>query len=342
MSDREKGTGPGQPEDPVFENRCMTAMVPEFEEPSLDMLEEAAHWIERLAGPHDVEERAAFEGWLAARPAHEFAYAEMLALRDAVGSAAQAAAAREASRPRRRRTMRWLGGLAASVAIVGLGSSWLPELALRMRADAVTARGETQQVRLPDGSRVALNSASAIEVRYSADRRDVRLLKGEAFFDVARNPDRPFAVAAGNARVHVLGTHFNVRLDGVRTTLTVEEGQVRFGAAGHPRGQLIFTAGQQAFVEGTAAQRQPVYDASAAFAWRNGQIVFYRAPLREVVAEIDRYRSGEAFILNSGLGRRTVSGSFSARTPDLALAATVNAVGARMIRLPGGIAIIFD
>ncbi|WEK45192.1 MAG: FecR family protein [Candidatus Andeanibacterium colombiense] len=317
----------------------MEAIVPEFEEPGLDELEAAALWAERLSGPHGLDERAAFEVWLAERPAHEFAWFEMGALREAVQPAARDAAAREhALAPRRRR----IGMLAACAAVLVTGFWTVPELALRLQADGIAATGETRDMRLPDGTHVAVNSGSAIDLRFAPGRREVKLLRGEAFFDVARDPAHPFTIAAGDSRVRVLGTHFNVRMDGARTTVTVAQGRVRFGPSENPASNLILTAGQQAFVESGAAQRQPVYDASAAFAWREGQIIFYRAPLRDVVAEIQRYRAAPVFVLGSGIGARTVSGAFSTRTPDVALANTARLLGLRMITLPGGIALIYD
>lgn len=342
MNDNGKPAEDGYPDTDARREDTMEAIVPEFEEPGLDELEAAAGWAERLSGPHGLEERAEFEAWLAERPVHEFAWFEMAALRDAVQPTAREAVAREQALAPRREGRRRIGTLAACAAALAIGFWAVPELALRLQADGIAPTGETRDMRLPDGTHVALNSGSAIDLRFAGGRRDVKLLRGEAFFDVARDPAHPFTIAAGDSRVRVLGTHFNVRMDGERTTVTVAEGRVQFGPAGAPARNLILTAGQQAFVEDGAAQRQPVYDASAAFAWREQQIIFYRAPLRDVVAEIERYRAAPVFVLGSGIGSRTVSGAFSTKTPEVALANTVKLLGLRMTTLPGRIALIYD
>jgi transmembrane sensor len=318
------------------------AIVPEFEEPDFDMLEAAAHWVERLAVPHDVAERAKFDAWLAERPAHEFAWAEMRVLREAITPAAIESAARYRKPERTWRSLRLATALVAGAAAIVVGCFMLPEVALLASSDAHTARGETRDLRLPDGSRVLLNSGSAVALNFDGRRRGVHLLRGEAYFDIARDPARPFTVATGDADVRVLGTHFNVRLDGARTTVTVAQGRVQFGARGDRQGQLLLTDGQQAFSENGASQRQPIYEPGAASAWRQGQMVFYRTPFREVIAEIQRYRPGTIFLANSALGHRTVSGAFSTRSPDVALANSVHILGAQLLKLPGGIVIVYE
>ena len=231
--------------------------------------------------------------------------------------------------------------VAACLGLVAFGLYAVPEIVLRTRADAITARGETREVVLRDGSRVTLNSGSALDLDMAGGGRGVRLLRGEAFFKVARDPAHPFTVLADNSRVRVLGTQFNVRMDERRTTVTVAEGKVRFGAAGAPAGDVILTRGQQAFVEAGTAQRQPVYDAEAAFAWRGGQIIFYRASLRDVVAEIERYRGAPVFLIGSeAAGVRTVSGALNTKEPDVALEQLVKPLGLKMTRLPGGFVFI--
>ncbi|WP_296615492.1 FecR family protein [Sphingomonas sp.] len=320
------------------------AIVPEFEEPDFDTLERAAEWIEHLSGPHALEKRAAFDAWLAERPAHEYAYAEMRSLREAVAPTAQMTATRERQETalRRQRVRRRIDTVAATAAVLGLGLAWGPDLALRMQADAMTRPGDMEQVSLVDGSRIALNTGSAISTSFASGKREVRLLKGEAFFDVARDPSRPFVITAGDSRIRVLGTHFNVRMDGARTTVTVAHGRVSFGPISNPAAQILLTDGQQAFSEGTSSQRQPVYDQNEALAWRRGRMIFYRKPVRDVIAEIARYRSGNVLVLSSGLGARTISGTFSTRTPDLALTNVARTIGARVLDLPGGITIIYD
>src|SRR5690606_12155282 len=154
-----------------------------------------------------------------------------------------------AIRPKPRRGL-WAGvgvGLAASLlAAVALGTGLVsfgpqvdaPQLAGKPMPASVaspkvpdsgefaTAKGERRTVRLADGSTITLNTDSAIRVGYVADRRLVRLLRGQALFEVARDPHRPFVVQAGAKQVTALGTIFEVRLAAERMKVMVVEGKV--------------------------------------------------------------------------------------------------------------------
>src|SRR5690606_5015875 len=125
-----------------------------------------------------------------------------------------------------RSPVRWRPAAAAAMLAATLGAGvWISRTPadpgpppVREAAPAAkryaTKVGERLNVRLEDGSIVALNTATVLEVAYSPGRRDVRLVRGQALFEVARNHDRPFIVTAGDRRVTALGTAFDVRVDG--------------------------------------------------------------------------------------------------------------------------------
>jgi len=172
-------------------------------------LEQAAAWFARIdRGPLSDREQQAFDGWLAVDPAHHRAFARISRTWNAFGDLAGAVETAP-SAAGYRFGRRWaLAAVAAGLfLILGLGTDLPQRIDAGLRADAVTAAGETRTVSLPDGSTAELNTASAIAVDFGPDGtgpRRVRLLRGEAAFDVVKNPDRPFLVAAGGGTSRVL------------------------------------------------------------------------------------------------------------------------------------------
>ena len=158
-----------------------------------------------------------------------------------------------------------------------------------------TAVGDHQEYRLPDGSVVELAGDSHIELDYSEQERRIRLLRGEALFDVKSNPAQPFIVSAGAGEYRALGTAFNVHAGIGQSTLTVVEGMVQASASGseadytgsnYPR----LVAGESLAIsnDGSIGEVTEV-DPSIALGWRTGLFTFSDAPLNEVFATISRY-----------------------------------------------------
>src|SRR6202042_1154910 len=116
----------------------------------------------------------------------------------------------------------------AVVLFIGVG---LTLFMLETPQEFRTALGEQRSVLLADGSRATLNTASTIEVILQKGRREVRLVQGEALFEVAHDSARPFVVRAGNALLKDVGTQFNVDMRSNGTTVTVVEGQVAVDSA---------------------------------------------------------------------------------------------------------------
>lgn len=309
-------------------------------EPTPEMYEEAAAWILRLRESADEAELGRFRAWLVEAPARQFALAEMETLFEGVRPAAARVHAGEARKRVARRRWR-AGALAASLALALTGIAQREAIAVALLADDSAPAGEQRRVALADGTRVTLNSGSALDERFSARTRAVTLMRGEAFFDVAKDPARPFVIAAGEARVTVVGTHFNVRIDGDETVVTVEGGVVRLGTRDGRQGEIRLTAGQQGFVEGGKVQAQPNFDALAASAWRRGQMVFYNARLDEVVAELNRYRTGAVHVANRRFAAERISGVFSTHDTDDVIRSLEKQLGARSLTLPGGIVFLY-
>lgn len=148
---------------------------------------------------------------------------------------------------RRRRTTRLASGAAAAVALslgigmVGQTSGWFTPAA--MVAHYETQRGQPQTVKLADGSTVRLDGATRLDVTIAGDKRVAMLGSGEAYFDVAHDPARPFTVLAGGSSTRVLGTAFDVTIARGAVRLEVYRGTVRFGNAGGSGRDVILPAG---------------------------------------------------------------------------------------------------
>jgi transmembrane sensor len=309
---------------------------PEQFEPTTAQYERAMEWYIKLRDS-DQRSTSAFEDWKRADLTHEFAYSEVVAM-----FAATTRPSRRAMhhyhrhwRPvRNNRFWRYAGfAIAASIAL--LVASPAIDTLRYMGADAATRPGEMKTVRLSDGSRITLNSASAIDVSMRPDHRAIRLLRGEAYFDVAKNPHRPFTVDAGKAAVQVLGTKFNIRMNPDQSIVSVTEGRVRTVSAGMPDKPIILVGGQEAMVSEDSIQLRPM-DTYATDAWRRHVITFQLTPLRTVVQELNRYRSHNIYIANQSLVNLRVTGIFSTDKPSDALKALEANLGLASFTLPTG------
>lgn len=179
-----------------------------------------------------------------------------------------------------------------------------------------TAAGKRQHLTLPDGSEVTLNTRTVAEVEWHLRSRQVRLVDGEALFDVTHAAWRPFVVRAGETTVRVVGTAFNVRRADPRVTVTVLRGRVHVEEAS---GDAVLLSARQAVESGNGALAvQAAPDPGAITAWKDGKLMFDRTPLAQALVEINRYRTTPATLADPALGRLQISGVFdSARTDAL-------------------------
>ena len=319
---------------------------------------EAAAWVVRLeAGPLAPAEQQAFEAWLETSEQHTAAFAlartawaELGALSTAPSQTATAP--RPAARRRQRRapplsqrpvTRRWVWqGLAASVLLAtGIGAYRTTDPLAMLRADYRTARGETRNIALPDGSTVQLNTNSAIAVRYGTKRRAVELIAGEASFTVAKAADgnrRAFVVQAAGGEVTALGTRFVVRRQGAKVDVAVLEHRVEVSlgnaAAGSRQSGVLRAMQAVGYSEAWGLGEIRDVDPARDLAWLRGRLIFDRVPLAQVVAELNRYRRERIVVMAPDLAGRRVSAVF--RLDDLSTAIDVIAaeLGARVVKAP--------
>ena len=320
-------------------------------ETSPGAIEEAAQdWFLRLAsGAATAADLADFKAWCEADPRHEVAYEEVRDLWNDIDGLRPAFApddeveAEAPADPHRRREQagggetqktaaftprRVLAGglLAACLALLSL---FLDDIAVLLKADHATGVGEQAEVRLPDGTLVHLNSDTAIALAYGGDRRQVSLLRGEALFEVAKDPARPFAVRAREGQATAVGTAFAVRDLAGTATVTVIEGRVRVLAPAGPdgvvpasdTGQLLLAGQQIAYAEGAAPGAVAKVDTARETAWRAGSIVIDGLPLDQAIAEIERYRPGKILLLADSSQFDRVTARLSLQAIDSGLAA---------------------
>ena len=177
------------------------------------------------------------------------------------------------------------------------------------------AIGQVREVALEDGSHATLASDSVAEVRMSRRERHVALVRGEAIFDVAKDPGRPFVVEADGRQVVAVGTRFSVRHDAQGMRVVVTEGTVRLQA--HPdragdRPSALLPAGSVAVVsdEGVIVRSLAVAEAERMLDWRAGLLVFRDATLAEAAAEFNRYNARKIVIADAAAGALRIGGSF--------------------------------
>lgn len=299
--------------------------------------DQALDWFLRLqAAPGDAQLRAGMEQWCAADEANAKAYrkaervwqlsAQLTPTTQAQWSVEPALApvVNLPVRPKRRRY--WLGGAIAACLMIALA----PSLSLRMQSDYRTGAGETRDVTLADGSLVQMDSDTAIAVEYAGNRRDVKLIRGQAFFKVMPDKGKPFHVRADALEVTVTGTAFNVDVGGEQMAVAVQEGSVKvddwraakaLAAQLKPGDRLDYHDGQahlDKFAPGQTA------------AWRNGQLIADDMPVSEVVARLRRYTPGLIVLRNDALGRKRVTGVYDLRKPQAALRAVLQPHGGKV------------
>lgn len=213
---------------------------------------------------------------------------------------------------------------------------------MRLQADVIAGTDEMPVIDLEDGSRVQLNASSAIAIDFNPNRRTVRLLRGQAYFEVAHAPERPFSVAAGTTRVTALGTAFDVRYGETDTEVTVTESAVVLEPGNNGSISQRVQQGEQATYYRMKGETSvhPV-DSLVALAWKRGQIAVDNAPLSYVVEEMNRHFSGRIVIAGRSLAGRRVSGTIAIADTDAALSFVREALGVKATRL-GPLIVIRD
>jgi len=307
-----------------------------------DPREVAAYWVTRENdGPLPPEDQSARDAWLAEHPGHVGAYdatGRAMARLEASAADARILALRDTALAVRaeRRAPVWRLAAAFMAAAVLAGGSWsvlspngqVPSAVARLtpfiNPDAAvygTAVGERSTVTLPDGSVATLNTDTVLKLAFTDQARGVRLVRGQALFEVAHNKGRPFEVYAGDRTITAVGTVFDVRLDGKAVKVALVEGVVRvrqrlsLAPAATPAPQIVMSAGEVLEARPTEPMVVKTLDMGRQTSWRSGVVVFDETPLRDAIAELNRYSNEQLVIEDASIANLHVTGVF--KTGDL-------------------------
>lgn len=255
--------------------------------------ERAASWHVRLASD-DAEEGdwLAFEAWLGEDPIHQRAYEAIEQVWTDLDAAPASAATNVAplrARPPRRAFLRY-GAVAAGLAVAVVGAAiWTTQPRTQVFD---TPPGQRQVVALADGTRITINGGSHLTATLGRHERRVVMADAEAVFDVAKDPDRPFYVDAGEREIRVVGTEFNVLRHGGDVSVAVRRGVVEVRPTGAPGAKPVarLTRGQGlSHRKGQSADTVAQVDPDAALAWTTGRLVFQGEALADVARTLSRY-----------------------------------------------------
>jgi transmembrane sensor len=308
----------------------MSGVTSKGSRPSPAACAQAAAWVARLHGPNRTREvEEGLRRWLAESPDHAGAF-ELL-------SDTWEKSARLRRSPLERVANWERVGFRMSFSRVALATACTFAMAviatlLYLHTDAVTTGiGESRTLALEDGTRIHLNTDTRVTVRYERRFRQVVLDRGEAFFDVAKHPDRPFVVSAQGREIRALGTQFLVRAESQRLSITLVEGKVTVSGpttpavsvsenAGTAEAPPPHSAGTSSVVTLSPGERLTLASATApridrpsierVTAWERGQISFDNSRLADAVAEMNRYSRTPIVLHDPTLAGIRVSGIF--------------------------------
>ncbi len=314
------------------------------------ILEAASKWISRFASDDVTEkDRHDFQLWLEEDEHHQKVFDELRSIEidlDAIGGfteldsdvlTTELLIAHEEARDLQQQDKPLrsslpasaMAGIAATISLVVIGLGiWITVLNTALSPEAVTYStlvGEQEEMMLSDGSIVSLNTSSALSVAFTEEQRNIYLTNGEAYFQVAKDPDRPFVVYAGNDVVEAVGTSFTVyhRDDVLR--VSVVEGTVAFGGTpgqgmhdiyrqddtGTVLAQRIDGGQSMTYLDGQEQAR--VYEDSRiehAASWRQGKLYFESTPLTEIIKEVSYYIPQRIVIVDQNIATYRGSGVF--------------------------------
>lgn len=308
--------------------------------------EAAAAWLLRRDAGHDIERDPGFVAWRDGHADHAKAWRHATAIWDLVDNPIAddplfAALRQDAIQARPQRPS-WpvIAEAAAIVICVALAATpWVREMSNKSLREAPTASsastyvsdGAPETIALADGSRVTLAADAEITVDYKAERRAVRLVRGEAYFGVAHDAGRPFEVTAAGRTITDIGTEFDVRLDDGAMTVTLAEGAVALSPAeGSGQALLLARPGQQVTVAPGRADRVGQADLAEALAWRKPLLDFSSTPLSEAAATVNRYGGGRVRVSDPRVAAIRISGQYRAGDPARFARSVADAYGLKV------------
>jgi len=291
---------------------------------------EAAEWFARLKTRRvSAQTLRDFEVWRRSE-GHDAAYRKIQATWGAASVLAQDPEIRAAtqaveSRPPPKPTVTWtpipkgplILGVSSALAVGIVSLLWFSNAGQTY----ATKVGEQKLVRLEDGSQVRLNTDTRLRVRFRKDVRDVQLLRGEAFFEAAHDPGRPFIVEADDTNVRAVGTKFDVRRQADGVWVALIEGKVHVDQD-HRSASAVLRPNQEITATARGISQPTAVDAAQSTSWTTGRLTFHDVPLREAIDQVNRYASTQ-LVLDAPVGESRVTGVFNTGdTPAFVAAVT--------------------
>ncbi|PHZ86400.1 FecR family protein [Paremcibacter congregatus] len=291
---------------------------------------EASQWVIKLDGQRlSPTEFAAFKAWVTSSEAHETAFRSAAGTWGNLDILKQVPTLSSLKTQQRAHSVFWWGKfhlkqVSMAAALILLVTFSVNQL-LHNAAPALpviygTALGDNKSIELSDGSRVILNTESQVEIQYEANRRVIKLLKGEAHFEVASNKARPFEVYAGTNIVRAIGTAFAVQVKPEMVAVTVTEGTVQLATLVQDPEDRSVKEVSLAFVQKgqTAEFNENIKTINSIapneldrrLAWRSGTLVFNGQPLEQVIEEIHRYTTTQIIIADPEIRSLKIGGYF--------------------------------
>lgn len=294
-------------------------------------LRAAAQWVARLAAePGDPELHAAWSTWRDDSALNQWAWqrveilqGQLQCLPGALAVNVMGIAADDALRLGRRALLK---GVMIGAGVSAIGWSGYRQ-APQWMADQRTTTGERHSLRLDDGTQLSLNTASAVDIRYTAEQRLLILHAGEILVDTASDP-RPFRVRSAQGEMRALGTRFDVRQFDSFTSMSVLQHAVAVRLGVEPA-ETVVTAGHSVTFDSQRMLTLNTNEAGAG-AWAQGRLIVDNWRLDRLVAELGRYRPGYLGCATD-IAHLTVSGAYSLDDIDLALNALTHALPVRVI-----------
>ncbi|GAA6153677.1 FecR family protein [Pseudoteredinibacter isoporae] len=334
-------------------------------DPSVD--EAAESWLIRIQSPSFCQnEEQAFFQWLEASPANQAAYLRAEALWHSLGHSTELNERLEPypletrSSPPQKKGRAWKPWLAFATAATVAALALLPGWGALQGQQMQTGKGEQLQLSLSDGSRIQLNTQSTMQIDLRENYRLLELEQGEAYFDIAHDPDRPLIVKTQGAYVRVLGTRFNVYSDQERTQVTVVEGKVDVSTDKEfselrqrdYQSKRVLTANEQVqlrYLDSNtwlddvlgntpASKRGEVVTVNSddVLAWQRGEAIYNGSSLNKVIQDLNRYYNGEIRLQDESLGERTLVAALRLDDKDAALSTLANSLSLEVVELANG------
>lgn len=302
--------------------------------PNVSPESNAVDWfLRRQEDGLDGPSRAAFEAWLSADPNHAAAYARVEAVW-AAPAFVEALEGHGRGKSGRSLSMGMVMRMAASIALltlIGAGALRLAGIPLRLPSDYATHVGDLETARLTDGTKLVLDSDTAVDLAYSRDERHIELRDGRAYFDVGQDR-RPFRVTVNGIAIRDIGTRFSVERDGDLVRVAVQDGEVAlFAHGGKESGQHLRVGQVGGYDHGYIPVRAVPIDIS--FAWLDHRLFFEQAPLGQVVEQLRRYHRGWIVIADAKLATIRISGGYDTRDVSAAAEDIARLSGASLIRV---------